>query len=49
MNMMGGGNRRIDVYVYADGTMPTDRSAIRQLAIELQREMGMNGGRVVFG
>jgi len=47
MNMMGGG-RRIDVYVHANGTMPTDRAAIRQLAIELQREFTMNGARVVL-
>lgn len=49
MSMMGGSSSRIDVYIHANGTMPTDRAAIRQLAIELQREMGMNGGRVVFG
>lgn len=49
VGMLGGSSSRLDVYIHANGTMPTDRAAIRQLAIELQREMGMNGGRVVFG
>jgi TP901 family phage tail tape measure protein len=48
VGVSSGGNQRIDVYVHANSSMPTDRAAIRQLAIELQREMSMNGGKVIF-
>lgn len=46
--MGGGGSSRIDLYVHANGTMPTDRSAIRELAVALQRELGLTGARVVM-
>lgn len=41
-------NSRIDVYVHANSTMPTDRESIRQLARDLQREFSFNGARVVM-
>lgn len=47
-NMRAGGSSRIDVYVHANGTMPTDRAAIRELAVALQRELNLTGARVVM-
>jgi hypothetical protein len=46
MGMMG--SSRLDVYIHANGTMPTDRNAIRELAIALQRELNLTGARVVM-
>lgn len=48
MNMMGGGNRRIDIYVHGESALPTDRAKLRELAIALQQEFTMNGARVVL-
>ena len=45
---MMGGSSRLDIYVHANGTMPTDRAAIRELAIALQRELNLTGARVVM-
>ena len=40
--------QRIDLYVHAQSTMPTDRAAIREMARALQKELGLSGARVVL-
>lgn len=41
-------NQTITIVLKNEGTMPTDRRAIDQIAMELQRRMNLQGNRLVF-
>jgi TP901 family phage tail tape measure protein len=45
-----GGQQRIDVYVHADtqNALPTNRQALREIVIGLQRELQLSGARVAY-
>ena len=44
---MAGGGGRMDLYVHGESDLPADRGKIRELAAMLQRELQLNGGRVL--